>query len=426
MLGGEILLLVLLVGLAGVLLAALAAPLIPVRRRASSSFPIVTLGLIVLNLFLFAVTSQRGVLTDEVARGWGLTPRDASLVTLLTATFLHGSWMHLGGNMLGLLLFGPHVEEALGRLEYLLFYIGCGVAAGLLHVVISATLLPAAAAVPMVGASGALFGVLGLFAVRFYRAHVRVFLVAPLPAVWAVSGFAVLQVIWGLLSLGHGARADSTANWAHVGGFLFGMLLAVPLRMREDAKREYRLEDAQTAVDAGRLDQAAAFYRLALGEKPDDAVTHRALARVCVRQGHTEAAHRHFTDALRFLLRVGNAPAVADLYEEIGRSFRTFPLPPSLLYRTACACEAAHRFPPALRALGELCRDYPTAFEAELALLRMGKLHLGKMDQPESAAGILEEFLRLYPASEWRSHVERLLREARQAQHPGPVPAAQG
>ncbi len=426
MFGGEILLLVLLVGLAGVFLAALAAPLVPVRRRALSSFPVVTLGLIALNLYLFAVTSPGGSLTVEVARAWGLTPRDASLVTLLTSAFLHGSWLHLGGNMLGLALFGPHVEEALGRLEYLLFYVGCGVAAGLLHVVVSATLMPAAAGVPMVGASGALFGVLGLFAVRFYRARVRVFLVAEVPAVWAVSGFALLQVVWGLLSLGGGGRGDNTANWAHVGGFLFGMLLAVPLRMREEGKREYRLEDAQAALGAGRLDQAAAFYRLALGEKPDDAATHRALARVCVRLGQTEAAHRHFTDALRFLVRAGESPAVADLYEEIGRNFKTFPLPPSLLYRTACACEEAHRFPLALGALGELCREFPAAFEAEMALLRMGKLHLGKMDQPESAAGILEEFLRLYPASEWRSHVERLLLEARQAQCPGPLPAAQG
>lgn len=418
MFGGELLLFVLLLGLAVILLGALVAPLVPLRRRGAASFPVVTLGLIVLNAFLFVVNAPGGSLADEVARGWGLTPRSATLVTLLTSAFLHGSWAHLTGNMLGLLLFGPHVEEALGRLEYFFFYVGCGVAAGLLHVVVSALLLPAAFVVPMVGASGALFGVLGLFAVRFYRARVRVLLLFQIPAVWAVSGFALLQVLWGLRSFADGGVSDNTANWAHVGGFLFGMLLAVPLKMREDGKREYRLEDAEAAAEAGRLDQAAAFYRLALAEKSDDAGAHRALARVCIRMGQREAAQRHFTDALRLLLRAGNAPAVADLYEEVGYHFPELPLSPSLLYRLSSACEEAHRFPLALRALGALCRDFASAPEAEMALLRMGKLHLGKMNQPDNAVGILEEFLRLYPGSEWRPHAQRLLQEAR---HPLPA-----
>ena len=424
MFGGEVLLLLLLLGLAGVVLAALALPLVPARRRALQTFPAVTVGLIVLNTYLFLITSHGGQLSEEIARGWGLTPQSATLITLLTSAFLHGSWLHLGGNMVGLALFGPHVEEALGRIEYLLFYIGCGIAAGLLHVIVSATLLPGAADVPMIGASGAIFGVLGLFAVRFYRARVRVLLFAHVPAIWAVGCFAALQVIAGVASLADGGRSDSTANWAHVGGFLFGMLLALPLKMREDGRREYQKEDAEDAASAGRMDQAAAYYRLLLTDKPDDVEAHRALGRVCVQLGQGEAAHRHFTDALRLSLRAGHSPAVADVYEEVCLSFTAFPLPPSLLQRVGSACEEMQRFPLALRALGDLCRDFPQAPEAEMALLRMGKLHLQRLGQPDSAQGILEEFLRLYPASEWRTHVQRLLGEARQAQHPGgPLPA---
>jgi membrane associated rhomboid family serine protease len=433
MFGGEVLLLLILFGLALLVIAA-SAPMIPVRRRrhASDTFPVVTIGLLVLNLLLFLGTSHGGFLDQDVARGWGLTPRDSSVITLLTSVFLHGSWLHLGGNLLGLWLFGPHVEEALGRLEYLLFYLGCGVAAGLLHVVVAVTFLPAAAAVPMIGASGAIFGVLGLFAVRFYRARVRVFLVAQIPAVWAVCLFATLQVVNGVAAVRDGGRSDATANWAHVGGFVFGMLLAVPLRMREDGKREYRLEDAEIAVAEGRLDQAAAFYRLALVEKPDDAASHRALARVCARLRQGEAAHRHFLDALRLYLRSNESPSVASLYDEACHSFETFSLPPTLLQRVASACEEAYQFPLAQRALSELCRDHPDAREAELALLRLGKIHLQKLNQPQNAAGIFAEFLRLYPHSEWHDHAERLLHEAqRDTRNVGgsggpPLPATPG
>lgn len=429
MFGGEFLLLLLL-GLVGVVLLALllplVLPLVPIRRRAFGTFPIVSALLILLNLLVFLATTEAGRLSRAAAHEWGLTPQSASIVTLLTYGFLHGNGMHLLGNLLGLGLFGAHVEEALGRLEFLLFYIGGSLAAGLLHVVVSATIFPAAYTTPMVGASGALFGVLGLFAVRFYRARVRVFLVANVPAVWAIGGFAAYEVVRGLTSLSSGGQSDNTANWAHVGGFLFGVLLALPLRMREDGRREYRQEDAESAAQAGRLDQAAAFYRLLLSEKPEDANAHRALARICVQLGQSEAAHRHFMDTLRLRLRERDSPAAAEIYEEICHSFTTFPLSPLLLQRTASACEEAQRFPLALRALGELCRSFPDAPEAEMGLLRMGKLHLQRLGQPDSAQGILEEFLRLYPSSEWCLHVQRLLGEARQAQRSDPVPAAGG
>jgi membrane associated rhomboid family serine protease len=344
-------------------------------------------------------------------------------VTLLTYGFLHGGVLHLVGNMVGLAMFGPHVEEALGRLEYLLFYVGGSIAAGLLHVVVSHALLPVAAAVPMVGASGALFAVLGLFAVRFYRAHVRVFLVANVPAVWAVGGFVLFEVMRGLLAVADGGRSESTANWAHVGGFLFGMLIAVPLRMREDGRHEYRREDAVLAAQSGRWNEAAALYRQVLADSPDDVDAHRSLARLCAQLGQGEAAHRHFQDALRLSLKSARPTLTAGIYEEITQGFRAFPLPASLLQRVGSACEEAQCFGLALRAFGDLCRDFPRAPEAEIALLRMGRLHLERLGQPNSAEGILEEFLRLYPSSEWRSLAARLLGEARQVPRPGPVPA---
>ncbi|MBC8103730.1 MAG: rhomboid family intramembrane serine protease [Cytophagales bacterium] len=409
-----------------VLLAALLVPLIPVRRRrrgGMEGFPFVTVGLLVINLVLFAGNSQRGGLEEAVAMHWGLIPDQASLLTLFTYMFLHGSWAHVLGNLLGLWLFGPHVEEALGKVEYLLFYLGAGIAGGLMHVVVADIFLPAAQSQPLVGASGAIFGVLGLFAVRFWRTRMRVLLFFNVPAVWAVGLFALLQFFAGLHSLADGGATTNTANWAHVGGFAFGMLIAVPLRMREDSRAEYSLEDAQKAQAMGQFDISAAYYRQTLSATPNNADAHRALAQVCVQLRQGEAAHRHYLEALRLYIKAENARAAAGTYGDALTSFEVFPLGPRLLQRVASACEEAQAYPLALSALSELCRDHPQTPEGEMGLLRLGRLHLAKLNQPQNAAGIFGEFLRMYPDSAWKRHAEQLLRDSSQTLTPLP-PAA--
>ena len=392
---------------------ALLAPIIPMRRRKQkglAGFPVITASLILINVFVFAdtVIASSGNLSQLVALQFGLIPRSPNLLTLFTHMFLHGSFMHLFGNMLWLWLFGPHVEEALGRLEYLGFYLGCGIAAGLMHLVISDTLLPAAAVVPLVGASGAISGVMGLFAVRFWRAKVRVLLLFRIPAVVAVGLFGLWQVWAGVMSFADGGKSDTTANWAHIGGFIFGALLAVPLRMREDSKLEYGLEDAETAAKSGDLDRSASHYRTLLAATPNDAASHHALARVLVQLRQGESAHRHYMDALRLFVRKNDLANAARAYEDALAAFETFPLPPALLQRVGSACETVHQYPLAVRALSELCREHAASKEAEVGLLRLGKIHLEKLNQPQNAQAIFSEFLRLYPQSEWLAHAQKL------------------
>ena len=351
-------------------------------------------------------------LSPLVAFHWGLTPHSANVVTLFTHLFLHASWGHVLGNMLGLYLFGPHVEEALGRLEYLLFYVAAGVAAALLHLVIVATLMPYAANLPLVGASGAIFGILGLFAVRFWRARVRVLFFLQIPAIWAMSAYALLEVLDGLIVVANHSAASSTAHWAHVGGFLFGLAISLPLKMREESRREYAVEDAEKAVASGHLEQAAAHYRTVLESSPGDAAARYALGRVLIGLQQAEAAYRYLHEALLLYLRAGDSPAVVSVYGDAVAGFSSFPLAPALLQRVASACEETHQYALAQHALAELCRDHPDAQEAEMGLLRLGKLHLQKLGQPENAVGIFAEFLRLYPNSDWISHAERLRNDA--------------
>ncbi len=149
-------------------------------------------------------------------------------LSVLTAMFLHGSWAHLLGNMLFLLIFGNNIEDRLGHLRYLLFYLVCGYAAAY-----GFALLNDGSGDPLIGASGAIAGVLGAYLVLFPRARVwvlvpfLVFLPLRLPA-WIVLGFwFALQAVY---SYGGGTAAGTVAYVAHVVGFLAGMLLAWPLR----------------------------------------------------------------------------------------------------------------------------------------------------------------------------------------------------
>lgn len=213
----------------------------PTSRR-----PVVTLGLVVATVlaWLWQLGAMSTVGEAAVVVAHGLVPRRllldpaAAAPTLLTSMFLHGSLAHLAGNMLFLHIFGDNVEEALGRVRYLLFYLGCGVAAGLAQAAVDPS-----STVPMVGASGAVAGVLGAYLVLHPRAPILVFngLIFPwplltFPAWMAIGMWFVLNVLGGVLSLGMG-HGGGVAYFAHLGGFAAG-LLAIRICMAGRACRE--------------------------------------------------------------------------------------------------------------------------------------------------------------------------------------------
>jgi membrane associated rhomboid family serine protease len=225
---------------------------IPTSRTA-----VVTVGLIAANVLVFlwqmAVGMHwsvwaYGAVPYEVWTGRDVPPQSAvgPPFTVLTSMFLHGGWAHLAFNMLFLWVFGNNVEDALGRGRFLLFYLLCGIAAAAGQIVLSGPQL-----VPMVGASGAIAGVLGAYLILFPRA--RVLTVVPI--------FVVLQFIWlpasvfllvwfavQLLSSSVGGQTGGGVAWfAHVGGFLAGMALVVvfapgriDFRLRRFRQRRYR------------------------------------------------------------------------------------------------------------------------------------------------------------------------------------------
>jgi membrane associated rhomboid family serine protease len=145
-----------------------------------------------------------------------------AFLPFLTSMFLHSSPLHLAGNMLFLWIFGDNVEDYLGHFEYLLFYVVCGVGAGLAH-----TLINLHSTLPALGASGAISGVMGAYLVLYPHSRVLtlifIFLV-PVPAIIILGWWFILQFLAGVESLGK-LSSGGVAWWAHIGGFLLGMFL---------------------------------------------------------------------------------------------------------------------------------------------------------------------------------------------------------
>ncbi|MCC6346215.1 MAG: rhomboid family intramembrane serine protease [Nitrospirales bacterium] len=213
----------------------------------TSTTPFVTVGLILLNVLVFAweFFSPRGA--TEIAFFYGAIPSNlmsfesvhpqpvSPAMSILTSMFLHGGILHVAGNMLYLWIFGDNIEDSLGHLKFLLFYLFSGVAAAYSHAAANAH-----SAIPMIGASGAVSGILGAYLLLFPHARVHTFVIfgffwqiIRIPAVVVILFWVVIQLVSGLTT--RAVQQGGVAWFAHLGGFLAGVLTIVlwrPARKR--------------------------------------------------------------------------------------------------------------------------------------------------------------------------------------------------
>jgi membrane associated rhomboid family serine protease len=217
---------------------------VPLRdENPTRSTPYVTYGLIILNILVFLIEIR--LPPDQLEQffdTWALVPAQLTesfsetssqpgyeWFTLISSQFLHGGFLHLGGNMLYLWVFGNNIEDQLGPLRFTVFYLACGALAGLSQWIFDPT-----STVPTVGASGAIAGVMGAYILRFPRARIQTllplfifFTVIRVPAILFLGFWFIQQALYGLLSLNTDVNMGSggIAYWAHAGGFVFGVIL---------------------------------------------------------------------------------------------------------------------------------------------------------------------------------------------------------
>lgn len=227
---------------------------------AQRGLPIVNLTIIALNILMFIV---QVVLGDSFTNGWSLIPReittghdlignftvpgfDGSIdltaaplgipyLTLLTSMFMHGGLLHIGSNMLFLFIFGDNVEDNFGSLKYLLFYLACGLGASAAQIVLGGP----DSIIPNLGASGAIAGVLAAYLILFRQARIKVlltlgyfFTVTTVPALFMIGIWIATQLL-SIFVLEEQTAGGGVAYWAHVGGFVTGILLSFVFRDTE-------------------------------------------------------------------------------------------------------------------------------------------------------------------------------------------------
>ena len=199
-------------------------PLSDASRR-PKHFPIVTTGIIIVNAFVFVMELTGG---DAFVMQWSEIPATIVAghhwVTILTAMFMHAGWMHIIGNMVFLWAFGPEIEDAMGPLWYLAFYLLSGLAASLAQI----ALMPSST-IPNLGASGAIAGVMGAFLVTYPRDRIRALLffgwfvrTAIIPAALLIGFWFLIQLFSQVGAVAEVKTGGGVAYAAHVGGFIFG------------------------------------------------------------------------------------------------------------------------------------------------------------------------------------------------------------
>jgi membrane associated rhomboid family serine protease len=215
----------------------------------TSTTPVVVYVLIAINVVVFLHQISLGSQLNNFFQLYAVVPQELSasfagtppnqpipeLVTLISSQFLHGGLMHIAGNMLFLWTFGNNIEDSLGHVKFLLFYLFCGVLAGLTHWFFDMQSL-----VPTVGASGAIAGVMGAYILKYPKAKILtllplgiIFTTIRIPAVFFLGFWFVQQAISSVASLGVSAEGG-VAYWAHAGGFIFGAILGPLMGLMSD------------------------------------------------------------------------------------------------------------------------------------------------------------------------------------------------
>ncbi|MCS6777109.1 MAG: rhomboid family intramembrane serine protease [Chloroherpetonaceae bacterium] len=318
----------------------------------------------------------------------------------LTYVFLHVGFAHLLINAFYLWVFGGGVEAAVGWKKFLALYLAGGAFGGALQCLVVRTLLVDIADLPVVGASAACACLIGVYAVRYYRARLYF---APVPlrlhVVVVVGLFLLYEIGSGLWGVATGAMADGIAHWAHTGGFLFGLIYAQVARLDAAGQSAYLQAEATRASVPGA---AIRRWEALLAREPGNPTAHAELARAWLQLGDTEHAANHYLHAINAHLRNNQRAEAALLYVEMREQLPRAPSPSSnQLYQLGCALEELEQFALAAETLRAVTVRSPGAPEAEVALLKVIGLYVHRLGRREEAAILLRLFRERYPHSVW-------------------------
>jgi membrane associated rhomboid family serine protease len=401
---------------------------------------------------------------------------DPTFLGILGSMFLHSDIMHLLGNLLFLWVFGRALEDALGQYVYVGAYIVCGVAATVLYHIMMMTFTPQSAAVPALGASGAIAGVLGLFAMRFYRTPVRIFFLSGFAlwivgALWAISGYFIYRgtnpaglvllsaaiiaalvyfgqdwgiwnsfkvasmyaigfwllvsnVLPGVITLFRTEKTGGVGYWAHIGGFMCGMLYALLIGAKNEGKTEYLIEDAQKSLDKKQGGNALEYAQDLLKHQPENPTVYELLAEAYDFKNNEDAALDNYELAIDKYLKKGERDSAARTYLNALHKHPLFILQPATQFVISSQIAINGDYEKAAENLAKIPFTFPDAPEGELSLLRAAQMYIDHLNQPEMGLHLLNTMLQHYPETQWMAQVEGAMRKAQYQLSAPPDPAA--
>jgi membrane associated rhomboid family serine protease len=335
---------------------------------------------------------------SSIAWNYAFHPVHPFLWTYITATFLHGGWLHLIFNMWFLWLAGTILEDLWGRIIYPIFFLAAGALAWAVHGAVYPHSLMSA-----LGASGAIAGLMGAFLARFPKVRIRLGWVLYIrlvkfnvPAYIILPAWLLIQVFWGGLARSFGAEAG-IAYWAHIGGFAVGALGAVLLRTMGiehaanqaiEAKVTWTADPAivraNDALAENKPEDAIATLKQAVKEKPDEIDGWDLLLRAQEKTGDIEGQKESLANVCRLHVMAGEMEGAAsnyDAYRGLGGSA----LPRAIWLELCRYYENDKRFETAADEYEKLAQAYPTARAGVTALVAAGRICLGNLNRPERA-----------------------------------------
>ncbi|HLW52140.1 MAG TPA: rhomboid family intramembrane serine protease [Candidatus Angelobacter sp.] len=366
--------------------------------------------------------------TEE--EGYAFIPAHPKPISYLTANFMHGGWLHLIGNMWFLWLAGFVLEDSWGRILYPIFYLVCGAAA----LQIFAWTEPGSLT-PVLGASGAIAGLMGAFLVRFpkMRIHMRWFIGLrslarggyqfQAPAYAMLPLWLLTEVFYGKLS----GSSDGVAHWAHVGGFAFGAVVSFFIRVSGlehkatagvEAKtswtNEAEITQATELLDKGQLDEAEKVLQPYLAAKPDSFDAANLLQQVYWRKGNIDAYHELTMKVCTLHVKNREHEAAWQNYQEFLNSGGAKP-PLPVWFDLCRAAEALHNYEGALKEYQKLISAHPTERQALMAQIAVGRIYQ-RINQPDQAIKFYEKAAgSTIPHLDLEPTIEAGIREAKRA-----------
>jgi membrane associated rhomboid family serine protease len=357
---------------------------------------------------------------------YAFTPARPTFMSMITAAFLHGGWLHLIGNMWFLWLAGAVLEDTWGRAIYPAFYLLAGILAFQVHAMFNA-----GSFTPTIGASGAIAGLMGAFLVRFPTTKIEMGWIFffrlyrfKMAAYW-------LLPLWLLMEIFYGAAfrtVSGVAHWAHVGGFVFGALIAVVVRksgLEQLAEKGIQekiawvshplLAEASEQMEKGQLDAAQSNLQKLLQEEPDSIDAYRMLQNIYWRKNDLPAHRDALAKILALEVKANDHAGAIQTCQDF-RSAGGEKLPPPLWLDFCRQLETQPDASHAAEEYSDLAQAYPTEKQGLLAQMAAGRLYLKRLNRPADALRFYEAALAsTIPHADWQPTIDKGIAEAKKA-----------